>query len=52
MQIKSITYVAGSRLNDGRVATIFAITFSVNGSDTELPYYFTVNTDGLIDEFH
>jgi hypothetical protein len=50
--IKQITFAGGVLLNDGREATVFVVTANVNGALTQVPYYFTVNANGQIDEAH
>jgi hypothetical protein len=50
--LKQITFVGGSQMGDGREATIFVVTADVNGQLRQAPYYFTVNTEGKIDEVH
>jgi hypothetical protein len=39
-------------MNDGREATMFVVTADVNGALRQVPYYFTVDTQGKIDEVH
>jgi len=50
--VKQITFAGGSQMSDGRWATIYILTADLNGQIRQVPYYFTVNTDGKIDEFH
>jgi hypothetical protein len=50
--VKQITFVGGSVMNDGREATMFVVTADVNGALRQVPYYFTVDTQGKIDEVH
>ena len=50
--VKQITFVGGSVMGDGREATIFVVTADVNGALRQVPYYFTVDTQGKIDEVH
>jgi hypothetical protein len=50
--VKQITFAGGSTMNDGREATIFVVTADVNGTLRQVPYYFTVDTQGKIDEVH
>ncbi|HEY8742576.1 MAG TPA: hypothetical protein VIU62_05730 [Chloroflexota bacterium] len=50
--VKQITFVGGSVMGDGREATIFVVTADVNGALQQVPYYFTVDTQGKIDEVH
>ena len=50
--VTQITFAGGSTLPDGREAAIFVVTANVNGALRAIPYYFTVNTEGKIDEFH
>jgi hypothetical protein len=50
--LKQITFVGGSTMSDGREATIFVVTADVNGALRQVPYYFTVDTAGKIDEVH
>jgi hypothetical protein len=50
--VKQITFVGGSTMGDGREAAIFVVTADVNGTLRQVPYFFTVNTDGKIDEVH
>jgi hypothetical protein len=50
--VKQITFVGGSVMGDGREATMFVVTADVNGALRQVPYYFTVDTQGKIDEVH
>lgn len=50
--VKQITFVGGSTMGNGREAAIFVVTADINGSLEQVPYFFTVNTDGKIDEVH
>lgn len=50
--LKQITFVGGSVMTDGREAAIFVVTVDVNGALRQVPYYFTVDTQGKIDEVH
>lgn len=50
--VKQITFVGGSVMSDGREATMFVVTADVNGALRQVPYYFTVDTQGKIDEVH
>lgn len=50
--VKQITFVGGSTMSDGREATMFVVTADVNGALRQVPYYFTVDTQGKIDEVH
>lgn len=50
--LRQITFVAGYQMNDGREATIYVVTADVNGSRQQVPFFFTVDTNGKIDEYH
>ena len=50
--VKQITFVGGSVMGDGREATIYVVTADVNGALRQVPYYFTVDPQGKIDEVH
>ncbi|MCL4541684.1 MAG: hypothetical protein M1396_05030 [Chloroflexi bacterium] len=52
IDVRQITFAGGAMLNDGREACIFIVTADVNGALRQAPYYFTVDTNGKIDEFH
>ncbi|MCL4545747.1 MAG: hypothetical protein M1118_14325 [Chloroflexi bacterium] len=52
IDVKEITFVGGAMLSDGREACVFVVTANVNGALRQAPYYFTVDTNGKIDEFH
>lgn len=50
--LKQITFVGGSTMGDGREAAVFVVTADINGSLQQVPYYFTVDVNGKIDEVH
>ena len=50
--VKQITFAGGVLLNDGREATVFVVTADAGGALEQVPYYFTVNANGQIDEAH
>lgn len=52
IDVRQITFAGGAMLNDGREACVFIVTADVNGALRQAPYYFTVDTNGKIDEFH
>jgi hypothetical protein len=50
--VQQITFVGGSVLAGGDEACIFVVTANVNDTESQVPWYFTVDPTGKIIEFH
>ena len=48
-QFKDVKYIAGYRLNDGRTIHLYVIDMEVGGELVQIPYLFTVDRGGKID---